>query len=77
MQEVYRGMYSDTLDPSGEVSVCSVGLIVGMSDTALVVFIPSSRQVHGISKFFPGRVVWERRYFGSFNVSVRVVCGFT
>ena len=32
-------MCSDTLDPGWEVRGCSVGLIVGMSDTALSVFI--------------------------------------
>ena len=32
-------MCSDNLDPGGEVRGRSVGLIVGMSDTALFVFI--------------------------------------
>ena len=40
-------MCSDTLDPGGEVRACSVGLTVGMSDTALFVFIPAAGRSMG------------------------------
>ena len=40
-------MCSDTRDPGGELRGCSVGLIVGMSDTALSVFILAAGRFMG------------------------------
>ena len=48
-QEGSGGICFDPFDPGGEVRGCSVGLMVGMPDTALLVFILAAGRAMGLS----------------------------
>ena len=59
-------MCSDTLDPGGEVQICSVGCILGMSDISRFVFIVAASRYIGfleLKKCFFKRGFRVRRDF--------------
>ena len=43
-------MWSDTLNPGGEVRGCCVGCMLGMPEISPFVFIAASNQLHEISR---------------------------
>ena len=60
-------MYSDTLNPGGEVRGCCVGYILGMPEISTFVFIAASYQLHGILKL--KKCFFKRGCFGCGEIS--------
>ena len=74
-QKGRRGMCADTLNPGGEVEICSVGCILGMPEIApFVLIVAASRYMGRLEqkKCFPSRSVLGAAEFRVFLVRLYV-----
>ena len=82
-------MCSDTLNPGGEVQICSVGCILGMPEIPSFLFIAAARRYMGFEELKKRFLKRGRCGCGGIScfffisdkhdrryVSVRVACGF-